>query len=578
MTPEELQRELDGLWAKVGSSSSAELPRVPIDASAMDDLKQDAFTLLKRQQRQKEASWADLLEAKDRALEAARARLEALEGENLRLSRRLEREEGIVVGEVLSAREKLSAGVKSLEAERAQFEEERRRLEAILEATRQRLAAESFRAMRLQEDADRREAQYLLDLKELQVRAERHSEGRADAQAEAGKLSGSLKEAKNALEKTLAELLRERQLREETEKERAQALKKISDLEDHFKSLSNIWEEERSQWRELWERERSTWEGQRKEIESWETSLRKERESWQAEIQGQESKHVAFVSQINASLRESSETSAKLASMVGVLDRIGALDLPGRRADLGRRARKGLVLALAGALVLSLFPLWRHFSRPRLKVVSAEPVVLDNPTGMSFDGAKLWFSQWDGDLVSFDPKDLKTRSGLASVKGVGAYHPTALASGPDSMWSVDSAQARIVKHRPGRPEEVLGAMASPGAAPAALAFDGSSLWLYDAATQSLYRQKGGAESFEPVPAEAELVPSALAFVDGRLWVFDSRSKELVILSLKDGKLRVWSRQPLSESVAAVSVAGKEVWALVGPAMDRPGHSLVRYRY
>ncbi|MFA6316781.1 MAG: hypothetical protein WC943_05125 [Elusimicrobiota bacterium] len=578
MTPEELQRELDGLWAKVGSGHAPETFRAPPDASSFDDLKTDALNLLKRSQRQKEQGWAQLLEAKDRALSACRERIAALDAETARLSRRLEREEGIVVGEVLEARAKLEAGMKALEAERARFEEERRGLDALLDATRQRLAAESFRAMKTQEEAHRREQQYLLDLKEAQVRAERLEGRTAAGDAEVGKLNGSLKEAKNALEKTLAELIRERQLREETEKERVQALKKVADLETHFKELSNIWEEERSQWRELWDRERSTWEGQRKEIESWETSLRKERESWQAEIQGQESKHVAFVSQINTSLRESSETSARLASVVGVLDRIGALDLPGRRQDLARRVKKGLKFALAGVLLLAAVPVWLHFSRPRLKAVSVSPVTLDNPTGMAFDGEKLWFSQWGGDLVSFDPKDLRVSSGRASPKGLGAFHPGALASSPSALWSVDSAQARLIKHRPGRPEEVLGSLPAPGAAPAALAFDGSALWVYDAATQSIYRQKGEGPEFFPVPADAELVPAAMAFVDGRLWVFDSRAKELVILELKAERLRVWSRSELSEPVAAAAVSGKEVWALAGPSMDRPGHALVRYRY
>ena len=78
MNPEDLQRELDGLWAKVGAGALPALPRIPIDASAIDDLKLDALTMLKRSQRQKEQSWSDLLEAKERSLEACRARLESL--------------------------------------------------------------------------------------------------------------------------------------------------------------------------------------------------------------------------------------------------------------------------------------------------------------------------------------------------------------------------------------------------------------------------------------------------------------------------------------------------------------------
>ncbi|MBI4678413.1 MAG: hypothetical protein HY748_12605 [Elusimicrobia bacterium] len=578
MTPEELHQELDRLWAKVSASSGPDLPQIPSERSTVHDVTLDALALMKRQQRQKERGWSELLDAKERSLDAYRTRSEALEAEVAGLRRRLESEGSIVVGEVLEARAKLEAGMKALESERAKYEEERRSLDAILEATRQRLAAESFRALKLQEEAHRREQQYLLDLGELSTRAERHEENAASGAAEVLKLSGSLAEAKNALEKTLAELLRERSLREETDEERVSALKKVADLETHFKELSLIWEEERSQWRELWDRERSTWEGQRKEIESWEAGLRRERESWQAEIQSQETKHVEFVSQINSSLRESSETSARLASVVGILDRVGALDLPGRRANLGRRAKGALTASLVVGLALSAIPLWRHFSRPRLKAVSVQAVELDNPTGMTYDGAKIWVSQWSGELRSFDPKDLRSKTLHPASKGLGAYRPTALAAAGDFLWSVDSAQARVIKHKAGKPEVVLASLRAPGPAPCALAFDGSSLWLYDAATSAIYRQKGGSADFAAVPAEVEIVPAAMAFVDGRLWAFDSKSREMVIMELKDGKLKSWTRQAIPESLLGVSVAGRELWALAGPAMERPGYALVKYRY
>ncbi|MBI5210353.1 MAG: hypothetical protein HY927_10315 [Elusimicrobia bacterium] len=576
MTPEELHNELERLWTKVGASQAHDLASISMESVPTSDLTLDALSLFKRQQRQKEAGWAELLDAKEKAIEAYRRRQELLETELAQLRRRLDAEEGIIVGEVIDARSKLEAGMKMLELDRGKSESERRALEDILDATRTRLTAEGARLIRLQEEWSRREQQYLLDLKEFQTRAERHEGDASRKGSEADKLSGSLKEAKNALEKTLAELLRERQLREETEKERGQALKKVADLEKHFKELSLIWEEERSQWRELWDRERSTWETQRQEVGSWEAALRKERESWQAEIADQEKKHVEFVSKINDNLRESSETSARLASVIKILDAVGASGAAGRVRRV--TGRKVLALVLVAAVGLAAVPLARLAGKPRLKAVASEPLRLENPTGLAFDGALVWVSQWDGEIVSFDPADLRTVLKRFAVKKLEPFRPAALAAGAEALWSLDSAQARIIKHRAGRPEEVLAILRAPGPAPCALAFDGTSLWLYDAATQAIYRQKGDTADFAAVPAETEMVPSAMAFVKGKLWVADSKTRELVVLELKDGKLRAVSRQPAAEPLMALSAADERVWALAGPSMERPGHAIVQYRY
>ncbi len=574
MIPEDLDRDLQRLWARVSSSRAEEAPPSADPPSAQAETL-EAMALMKRQHRQRERDWAELLEAKERALAASRTRQEELEREVMELRRRDQAGDARIMSEVLDAQAQLDAGMKSLAAERDRTEEQAASLRAVLESTRQRLAAETMRNRRLQEQWEDQEQRTLSDLQELRLRAERHQEEATFAGKESLRLTDHLKEAKNALEKTLAELLLERQVREETEGERAQALKKVSQLEEHFKELAKLWEEERSQWRELWDRERAAWEGQRKQFSAWEEGLRQERSALAGTAQTQEQRHVEFMTRLGDALRESTESSLKLAAVMRIIRGVSGRDAG---APLPRSRR--LVLAAAGLVVAALiaFGAVERLSKPRLAVVSTQPVLLENPTALTFDGAMLWAAEWDGGIFSFDPQDLRNPVKRWELKALAPYRPAALAHAGEYLWSIDAAQARLVQHRAGRPDVIISSRPAPGPAPAALAHDGAHLWLYDAASQSLYRLPAEGGDFTPVPADTEFVPSALAWVDGRLWAVDGRSRELMVFTLEGGRLQLASRQPFAETaVALMPAAGGDVWVLAGPGMDRPGHALVKYR-
>lgn len=582
MQPEDLDKELSRLWAKVGSVSGGEpasLGSFGLESAAAD-LSLDTIALLKRQHRVQERNWAELMETRERALAAHKERQRALEEEVRRLRERLQDSESRVMAEAFDAQSRLEAGMRSLEEDKARAAEEQAGLQNLLEATRLRLAEETSRFKAQQNQWDKREQQYLIDIKELQALAARYQQEADKSEDGARRLGDNMKEAKNALEKTLAELLMERQVREETEKERAAALKKVDEVEKHFAELSKIWEEERSQWRELWDRERSTWETQRVEFSAWEERLRKEREAWHAELQSKEASQLQFVSQVNQTLRESAETSTKMASVLKILQGLGLARLSGEGAKQKVLTSNRFFAAAAFCIFLALVPsAWRYFKTPHFKLVSSAPMTLGNPTSLAFDGASVWVSEWDGPLLSFDPADASKIVKRAVVAAKPPYHPVALTFGRDFMWSLDSAQSRLLKHKGGSPEQVVASRAAPGPAPMALAYDGESVWSYDAVNKAFYRHDPSEEAnVKTFIVEQELVPSSMIWARGQLWVADSKTRGMMVFELKGDRLKLLARQPFAETVLGMTLSKKQLWVLAGPSAARTGYALLRYKY
>ncbi|MDE2491637.1 MAG: hypothetical protein KGM24_12390, partial [Elusimicrobia bacterium] len=320
-TPEDLSREIDRLWARVGAppapSSPFHVPETaPVGGHVGAEVAWETVSLLKRQQRQRETTWQQAMEARDEALRVLRARLETAEAEAARLRARTDGEDERALVGALEAGQRLEAAQKALAAAQARHDEERAALEGALQSLRERLASETARARTSEQRWQAREQKYLIDLKELQALAERREAeaSRADKERRVGE--ASLAEAKNALEKTLAELLVERKERERAHGEREAALKKVEELRRHVDELSRIWEEERQQWKELWDRERSTWETQRTELAQWEENLRREREAWHAELETKEKTHLELTEDLAGKIRETSLTAEKMTGMM----------------------------------------------------------------------------------------------------------------------------------------------------------------------------------------------------------------------------------------------------------------------
>jgi len=588
MPPEDLSREIERLWTRLGSAAPDAAPFSPMPQSAGAELAWETVAMLKTQQRRRESAMTEAIDAKDESLKHWRARAEALLNEVNDLRDRVQGGDELVYAQLLDGQQRLELAARALEHERA----ERKILETALEESKVCVSAEIARAREAESRWAKRETQNLIDLKDVQTSAERRQQEAAKADLMVGALKGSLSEAKNALEKTLAELLLERHERVRVEEERTRALKKTEEVSAHFTDLQKLWEEERAQWRELWDRERSTWEAQRQELAQWEETLRREREAWHSDLQEKEKTHLTFTDSLTGKIRETTIAAEQVASRMKAIesreerDRAVSAQLDmdaGRVGAVRARRLRAAAFALAGAvLVAAAFPAWRWGAEWVYEPEATAPVAGLNPAALAFDGTLLWVADWGGRVSALDPADPRSPVREVAVPAGGVYRPTALAFGEGRMWTVDAARARLVRSTPGRPETVTASIPSPGPAPTALAFDGANLWSYDAANHALYRHAADEATHKSYPIEEQVVPNALAWVDGRLWLHDTKTRRIMVYAFENDRFALKENHP-SPDAATVGFAvlpaekGRRVWALVGPTAERAQPALLRLK-
>ncbi len=597
LTPDDLSREIDRLWARVGSTSVEPVSPSGVPATAPTsgvvgaEVAWETVALLKRQQRQSEASWRQTMEARDEAVRVLRARLEVAEAALASYETRAANEDERVLADALDARQKVETAAKALALAEARHAEERRSLEQTLQALRERLAAETARARASEQRWESREQQYVIDLKGLQdAAARREKDAAAAAQAQRAAEAG-LAEAKNALEKTLAELLLERKERERAHGEREAALKNVEELRAHVDELSKIWEEERAQWKELWDRERASWESRRGELAKWEEDLRREREAWHAELKAKEQAHLALTDDLSGKIRATAQNAQKMSEMIQEFDRksaplsaegVAELALRQRTAAANRR-RWAAGLLVAAALAASARPAWRAASVWRFTAEAEAAAPTGNPAALAFDGASLWVADWGGRLVAVDPSDPRRVVRQAAPAPGGPYRPTAIAAGGGVLWTLDAAQARLLRHSAADPARIISARPSPGPAPSALAFDGETVWSYDAVDRALTRHGGDDAPVQRYALPDDVVPNAMAWSGGKLWVHDAKGARLLVYALAGDKFtRVDAEaMPAGTALGLAPVAGatpreRRAYVLFGPSGARGQSAIVRY--
>jgi hypothetical protein len=598
-SPEDLSREIDRLWARVGSaplpgSSAASVAATQsVGSVGGAEAAWETVALLKRQARQREDSWRMAMEARDEALRTLRASLETAETELGRLRLRVENEDERGLVEALDAREKVETAQKALGLAKERHDAERAALQEAMQSLRERIAAETARLRSSEQRWQAREQQYLLDLKELQGLVSRRDADVGAAEKEVRSRDASLAEAKNALQKTLAELMLERKERERAHGEREAAVKKTEELRAHVDEISRIWEEERAQWRELWDRERSTWETQRGELAQWEETLRREREAWHAELQAKEKTHLELTEDLSGKIRETSKNAEKMTELISAFDQKSA-DEAVRASESGivaaararvraeRRRRWLLAGVFALAVAAAAGPAWRAVSVWRFTAEAVSPAPTSNPSALAFDGTSLWIADWSGRLVSADPADPRRVRVSGEPRPGGPYRPIAIAVGGGSLWTLDAAQARLLRGASSAPDRIVAARPSPGPAPTALAFDGETVWSYDAVNRALTRHGGDDAPAQSFALPDEAVPNAMTWVDGRLWIHDAKGRRLLVYELLNGKLSRVSAQPDPETgviglAAGGTPAERRVYVLLAPSGARASAEIVRYR-
>jgi hypothetical protein len=609
MNSDDLQKELDGLWSRVTSgmpeapgmsAPSLGMPASFEEPSITSEVSMETFEWMKNRHRGRLDDFRRLVDAKELALRELRERLASSEQELTALRRRAQRDDSVVYQKTFDLSVQLEQAQKAFKAQEARFDEERSTLRAMAEQAHARLAAEAGRFRELERQFNEREQQYLLDLQELRSSTERAERSCGGQQEQSRKDAADLKQAKGVVEKTLSELLQERHDREAAETARAEAVKRLGEAEDRLQRMENVWQEERKQWQELWDRERSTWEAQRQEFTSWEERLRKERETWHTQLQDVESRETRYATQMAEALRKSSEAGERIASwMRDASSRFMPASAPAAASaalapavEVVRAPARPWRAIIAGVLIAGVlagawFPVMRWRRLLSVKPISSMILSSTTPTAMAYDGSLLWVCDWNGEFLLLDPADPSRVIERFKVRPEGSYHPSALALSGDGMYSLDSAQSRIVRHALGKPSDIRYVWPTPGPAPTALAHDGKNLWSYDAVTRVFYRHLGeGADSAtEDYHSDRELVPGAMAWHNGELWVYDAKTRELLVLRL-EGKIFVQSKNaPFTSALQSLSFvfapvengrSNLELWALAAPAPGEQSSSLKRF--
>lgn len=546
MTPDDIQRELDRLWGKVTAGTPSPMPSAPSVApdpaqyslhdapSITREATMETLSLIKRQHRAEVMRLAQLLELKDRSLGETSERLRLAVSELERLRRRLEGQDSVAMQQAVSFASEMEAAQKHREALESRMAEEEARLRAAAEEARRRAASEEARWHALESDWNSREQEYLLRLRELETRAEKTRESATAAQGAEQRALSELSEAKKAVEASLSGLLQERREREEADQGRERALQRVKDVEERMNELQNLWTEERKQWSELWERERSGWEAKKQEMAAWEERVHKDKEAFHqkfGELEERETKHAESMTEI---LRRSSDAGERIGDFmrqagdkVAELARLSpvAAPAPGRRFDWRWAAAGVAALALAAGSV----PAWRWMHRLEFNVIASHSLDAKRPTSIAFDGDNLWVAEWEGRLAPFDPQSVEAAAKPVTVAVKDAYHPAGLSIWAGKMYTLDTAQGRILRHPQEDPSKVEAAWPSPGPAPVALAHDGRNLWSYDAATKLLYRHLGeGPEAqTEQFKVAADVVLTALRWHKDELWAWDAKGRQVL---------------------------------------------------
>jgi len=593
MNTDEIQNELDRLWKRVTSPEDAPASFAPVSygdtpysnaPSITREVSLEAIALLKRQHREELLRLQQFVELKERSSRELAERLAAAEQEVANQRRKNIQHEEQLYQEVLGTSNELEAAQRQVAEAEKRFHEEETVLRSIADSTRKQLASETARWREFERQAAEREQEYLLQIRSLEARSEKAQEDSARNEGSARRATGELQEAKGAIEGALGELLKERHERETADAERDKALSRVKEVEEHVRELQNLWQEERAQWQELWDRERSTWESQRQQFAAWEEKVRKDRESFHSNLQNMEERETRHAQQMGDLIRNATDAGEKVTTL---LQRAGkeAKEAIALRASLPERVRKmtwrqGLLAGLAVLTLASAYPIWMRFHRLEFVLAASHALPLAGPTGMAYEGNSLWLSQWNGDLVSVDPRDpAQTLRRLKSAEPA-PYHPVALAVFGDALYSLDSAQGRILRHPLLQPDKVQLRWPSPGPAPLVLTHDGQNLWSYDAATHQVYRHLGeGPQSqTEAYRLPMDVLPSAMGWLKDELFLYDAKGKQFLLLRRNGKSLELVRSRAMEEPVQALvlftrTAAGKgeqaELWTLSVPASGGP---------
>ncbi len=573
MESKDIDRQLNEMWKKVAGSEY-----VPEASPLPPDIRQsnmETVRFMRENFSKAEGDWKALVAGKDAQIRDLGAQLEETRAHLGEIKQHYQEAREKMLNEELTAALGLEESKKIIDAQKKNHAREITLLKELLERTKTEMLTLQGRidALRAERDEARR-------------KADAASVEKADLADKAAGLQAKLADSKEAVEKTLAELLAERKNRRDDAAKMRDLEARIKDLSGSLESTKLNWDAERTQWREMWDRERSVWETHRQEFAVWEERLRSEREAWTLKMREQESKGVESAASLANVLKESSQWSEKVTQVLK-LYAVKGVELPSVFVSAGpdrafMKARRGvtraLAIGLAGLILMSVaaWRTWEWRAKAHYKPLSSVPLDLAHPSGLAVTRDGVWLADWDRGLLLKDSKDYATLRTLAPAAGE-PMRAGALSDYDGGLWTLDMAQLRYAR-QDAKDGRLLETVKTPGPAPQGAAWDGYNLWAFDAAAGLLYKYgldpKAGPSATYKLEGVKTL--ASMQWYNGKLWVLDGKNV-LSRYELKDGLFRQVSSQVFGKRQAAAFWAeGNTLWAVEKAGDLGAGYELKRY--
>lgn len=573
MESEDIDRHLNDLWKKVSGADY-----VPDASPLPPDIRQsnmETMRFLRENFSKAEGEWKSLLAAKDVQLRELTAQLEETQAHLGELKQHYQEAREEMLNSEMATALNLEDSKKLLDTQKKNHARELTLLKELLERTKVELVSlrERIDSSRVERDEARRRGDGLaVELAGL-------------ADAKAG-LEARLADSREAVERTLAELLNERKTRRDDQVKIKGLETQIKELTARLEGAKANWDAERTQWRELWDRERSVWETHRQEFAVWEERLRSEREAWTMKMREAESKGVENAVGIANILKESSQWTEKVTQVLK-LYALKGVELPSVFVSSGpdrafTRARgnvsRALALGLAGLLAMggAAWQLHAWRAKAHYKLVAGAPIDLPNPSGLAVTKDGVWLADWNRGLALKDARDFATLRVLPAPSG-GPFRPGALSASGGGLWTLDMAQLRYAR-QDYRDGDIIETVKTPGPAPQGAAWDGYNLWAFDASSGLLYKYsldpKSGAYASYTLAGLKNL--ACMQWSGGRLWTLDGNNV-LRRYAFEDGAFRKISSQSFGKNKAVAFWAdGAALWTVEKAVEPAGGFELKRY--
>jgi outer membrane protein assembly factor BamB len=187
------------------------------------------------------------------------------------------------------------------------------------------------------------------------------------------------------------------------------------------------------------------------------------------------------------------------------------------------------------------------------------------PTGLTFDGKNLWFSDYQTDLLyCVDPESGKVIRTLSSP----AYWPEGLAWDGAFLWNADvKGGIPLSEHYAGKiykldPNngKILKTIEAPSSTPRGLTWDGKYLWCVDSDAQEViqFSPEDGTtiKSFRSPSTD----PRGLTFDGTYLWISDRLKDEIYMVEPKTGAVILIADAP-GQFTTGLCFDGTNLWAI-----------------